>query len=70
LLPDKPYDPINRRISILVMTKEAEERMNQSFEKDTAPVVEGAPAEAVLPAQPQIAAPPAPTVSPAQPAVR
>lgn len=32
LLADKPFEPINRRISILVMTKEAEERMLKSFE--------------------------------------
>ncbi len=35
LEPDKPFAPINRRISILVMSKEAEERMNKSFELDT-----------------------------------
>lgn len=44
LLADKPFDPINRRISILVMTKEAEERMLKSFEAieeaDTAPATE------------------------------
>ena len=32
LQPDRPFDPVNRRISILVMTKEAEARMSQSFE--------------------------------------
>jgi chemotaxis protein MotB len=40
LEPDKPFAPINRRISILVMSKEAEERMNKSFELDTT-VLEG-----------------------------
>ena len=32
LLPDRPFDPVNRRISILVMTREAEERLTRSFE--------------------------------------
>ncbi|TSE25361.1 flagellar motor protein MotB [Tepidimonas aquatica] len=32
LFPDNPYDPRNRRISILVLTREAEERMTKSLE--------------------------------------
>jgi len=32
LFPDNPYDPRNRRISILVLTREAEERMSKSLE--------------------------------------
>lgn len=35
LEPDKPFEAMNRRISILVMSKEAEVRMNRSFELDT-----------------------------------
>jgi chemotaxis protein MotB len=38
LFPDNPYDPRNRRISILVLTREAEERMSKSLE--AAPAVE------------------------------
>lgn len=34
LLPQSPFDPINRRISIIVMTKEAEERLNKTFEAE------------------------------------
>ena len=33
LFPDNPFDPRNRRISILVLTREAEERMSQSIEE-------------------------------------
>ncbi|MEW6694073.1 Motility protein B [Tepidimonas thermarum] len=40
LLPDQPFDPRNRRISILVLTREAEERMSKSLE--AAPVVDDA----------------------------
>lgn len=51
LLADKPFDPINRRISILVMTKEAEERMLKSFEAIAADTeAELAPAGAEQPA--------------------
>ena len=32
LFPDQPFDPRNRRISILVLTREAEERMSKSLE--------------------------------------
>lgn len=39
LYPDQPYDPRNRRISILVLTREAEERMSKSLER--APLVNG-----------------------------
>ena len=35
LLADRPFDPINRRISILVMTREADERMTRSLELAT-----------------------------------
>ncbi len=57
LLADKPFDPINRRISILVMTKEAEERMLKSFEAveeaDTASATDStAPPSAAKPASP------------------
>jgi len=44
LEPDQPLAPINRRISILVMTREAEERMHRSF--DSAPAVDDAAAVA------------------------
>ena len=35
LVPDNPSDPRNRRISILVLTREAEERMTKSLEAAT-----------------------------------
>ncbi|TSE20787.1 Motility protein B [Tepidimonas alkaliphilus] len=35
LFPDNPFDPRNRRISILVLTREAEERMTKSLEAAT-----------------------------------
>ncbi|TSE34807.1 flagellar motor protein MotB [Tepidimonas charontis] len=41
LFPDNPTDPRNRRISILVLTREAEERMLQSLE--AAPADAGTP---------------------------
>lgn len=51
--PEKPLAPINRRISVLVMTREAEERMNKAFE---APVAD-MPAElSMLPNMPDLAA--------------
>ncbi|WP_101047143.1 flagellar motor protein MotB [Macromonas nakdongensis] len=60
LVGDKPFDPINRRISILVMTRDAEARMNQSFEAATR--LDG---EAVLePGSPLSRAPAAPTPGP------
>ncbi|MEN9383976.1 MAG: hypothetical protein RI959_1060 [Pseudomonadota bacterium] len=34
LLPNAPLDPINRRISIIVMTKEAEDRLSKTFEAE------------------------------------
>ncbi|NIC40245.1 flagellar motor protein MotB [Aquabacterium sp. A08] len=40
LVADRPFDPVNRRISILVMTREAEARMDQAFEAAT--VLDGA----------------------------
>ena len=67
LLPDKPGDATNRRISVIVMTREAEGRMNQTFNKAGAPVVaplvngNGVPAlngvPAPAPAQPARPAP-------------
>jgi chemotaxis protein MotB len=39
LKTEDPLDPINRRISILVMTKEAEERMNQALDVTPAGVI-------------------------------
>ncbi len=33
LVPERPFDPVNRRISILVMTRDAEQRMVQSLEQ-------------------------------------
>ncbi len=49
LRPETPTDPINRRISIVVMTREAEERMLQG----TSPAVPAvAPAPAAAPAAP------------------
>jgi chemotaxis protein MotB len=41
-LPEKPNDPINRRISIIVMTKKAEAAAMQGYERDQP----GAPARA------------------------
>jgi len=46
LLPENPLDATNRRISVIVMTREAEERLNQTFNRPAA----GAPA--ALPANP------------------
>ncbi|TDQ40587.1 flagellar motor protein MotB [Tepidicella xavieri] len=36
LLADRPFDPVNRRISILVLTQEAEERMAQGYRLSSA----------------------------------
>jgi chemotaxis protein MotB len=55
LRPETPTDPINRRISIVVMTREAEERMLQG----TSPAV-----PAVAPAPAPAPAAPAPTPQP------
>ena len=63
LKTEDPFDPINRRISILVMTKEAEERMNQSFDVTPAGVIpELAQIEGQLPNFPAVPlpAPPVP----------
>ena len=61
LLPEAPLDPRNRRISILVLTQEAEERMTRSIAG-----TEAAPAPTPVPTQ---APPPAaPAAAPAQPA--
>jgi len=49
LLPEAPLDPRNRRISILVLTQEAEERMTRSLEGLPAPPRQ--PAAATAPAQ-------------------
>ncbi|MFM2288884.1 MAG: motB2 [Pseudomonadota bacterium] len=56
-------NPINRRISIIVMTKEAEERAFQSDrpEAGEAPVPEGAAGEATAEGAPAAASAPAPT---------
>ena len=61
LLTEAPLDPRNRRISILVLTQEAEERMTRSIAG-----TEAAPAPTPVPTQ---APPPAaPAAAPAQPA--
>lgn len=60
LLPEAPLDPRNRRIGILVLTQDAEERMTRAIEGET-PAVIATPAAtdaAAVPAVP--AAPPAP----------
>jgi len=54
LLPDSPNDPRNRRISILVLTREAEERMLQSLEADPQAAGGGAAPPAVSPAVPAL----------------
>jgi len=66
LLPDQPNDPTNRRISVIVMTREAEQRLNQSFEKSPPPLPGSRPRP--LPAVIENGALPAPTV-PAAPLV-
>jgi len=69
LRPETPTDPINRRISIVVMTREAEERMLQGTSPAT-PAVAPAPAPALVPtpaSAPQpvaaVADPPEPTAT-------
>jgi len=60
LLPEAPLDPRNRRIGILVLTQDAEERMTRAIEGET-PAAIATPAAtdaAAVPAVP--AAPPAP----------
>jgi chemotaxis protein MotB len=49
LRPETPTDPINRRISIVVMTREAEQRMLHGTSPAT-PAVTPAPAPATVPA--------------------
>lgn len=59
-LPEKPNDPINRRISIIVMTKEAEERLNQPFEaKPVTELPQNLPKELTLPSPIKLPLPPA-----------
>ncbi|MEY2685425.1 MAG: flagellar motor protein MotB, partial [Pseudomonadota bacterium] len=59
-LPEKPNDPINRRISIIVMTKEAEERLNQPFEaKPITEMPAELPKELTLPSPIKLPLPPA-----------
>ena len=70
LLPEKPLDPTNRRISLIVMTREAEERMNQTFDRPppAAPAAQAQPAGAAgAPprsdgAQPAVSLPPLPAL--------
>jgi len=57
LLPEAPLDPRNRRIGILVLTQDAEERMTRAIEGET-PAVIATPAATDAAAVP--AAPPAP----------
>ena len=54
--PLKPQDPVNRRISILVMTHDAEARMQQSLEAVLAPeaAASSPPAASVVPALPSM----------------
>ena len=59
LLPDAPTDPVNRRISIIVMTKEAEERLGQPFAAEG-----GTPGAATPGAAPLAPTPPAPGPTP------
>ena len=53
LLPDDPRSPLNRRISIIVMTREAEDRLNQTFEQTAEPAAQGL-AIPVLPPIPRL----------------
>ncbi|MFP8779456.1 flagellar motor protein MotB [Hydrogenophaga sp. RWCD_12] len=72
LEPTQPAAAINRRISILVMTREAEERMAPKGDGATVPHAAPAPAPvaAAAPVEPAAAAMPAPApVSPAPPPV-
>ena len=62
LLPEAPLDPRNRRIGILVLTQEAEERMTRAIE-GTAPAL---PAGAATPPLTDVAAPPAAAPVPAR----
>lgn len=41
LLADRPFDPVNRRISILVLTQEAEERMAQGYRLSSSDLLGG-----------------------------
>ncbi len=52
LLADRPFDPVNRRISILVMTREAEERMSEGYRMSTT-TTDGQLPASILPGQTQ-----------------
>ena len=42
LLEDRPFDPVNRRISILVLTREAQERLSEGYRLDASePAAQG-----------------------------
>ncbi len=67
LFPEAPLDPRNRRISILVLTQEAEERMTRSLEGLPAPAQQPAGAVPVRAAPAPPPAPPVQQPAPAQP---
>ena len=64
LLPENPFDPRNRRIGILVLTQEAEERMTRAIEGAGPQAPAPTPAQPLAPDQPT----PAPAAVPAAPA--
>lgn len=49
LLVDQPFDPVNRRISILVLTREAEERLSEDHLLDAAEIDRGTPQTPEIP---------------------
>jgi chemotaxis protein MotB len=67
LLPEAPLDPRNRRIGILVLTQDAEERMTRAID-GTPPAATGAPAAPVVPAAVGVAPAPAAASPPEPPA--
>jgi chemotaxis protein MotB len=64
LLPENPFDPRNRRIGILVLTQEAEERMTRAIEGAAPQAPAPTPAPPLAPDQPT----PAPAAAPTAPA--
>ncbi|MCV0441390.1 MAG: flagellar motor protein MotB [Hydrogenophaga sp.] len=63
LRPEQPMDPINRRISIVVMTQEAEERLAAPPAPVVVPLAPVPAAPAALPVSAPVPAAPAPTVA-------
>jgi chemotaxis protein MotB len=52
LVPEAPTDPVNRRISIIVMTQEAEERLGQPFQSEGGAAAGGVPRGPAAPGSP------------------